>query len=373
MAPIALVAHHAGDLINFRGAFVADLVSRGETVLCFAPDYSEETLQVIKRFGAAPVPYSLDRTGMNPLRDVVDLCRLALLLRSYKPRLVFAFSIKPVIYGTLAAWLAGVKRRVALIEGAGYVFTPNGQRHTLSRRVLRSIVETLYRFALAKANRVIFLNSDDIAEFIGRRLVRQEQTALLGPIGVDLNKWSVQPLPLAPVAFILVARLLREKGVAEYIKAARVVKQQHPSARFLLLGRVDSNPGGFTQAEVESWVDQGVVEWPGHVDVVPWLKQASVFVLPSYREGVPRSTQEAMAMGRPVITTDAPGCRDTIQDGVNGFCIPVRDAGALSAAMLKFLNNPELIEQMGRASRVMAEALFDVEKINMRLAALIEN
>lgn len=373
MAVIAILAHHAGDLINFRGAFVADLVKKGETVLCFAPDYTDASWQHIVKLGAVPVRYSLNRTGMNPLRDAIDLVRLVFLLRRHNPDLVFAFSIKPVIYGTLAAWLAGVQRRVALIEGAGYVFTDSGTRRGLLKRGLRQLVETLYRFALAKAHRVIFLNPDDRAEFIQHGLVRPAQAELLGPIGVDLDEWSEHPLPVPPVTFILVARLLREKGVAEYIQAARQVKQQHPQARFVLLGRIDSNPGGFTQAEVTSWVDQGVVEWPGHVAVQPWLKQASVFVLPSYREGVPRSTQEAMAMGRPIITTDAPGCRETIQDGVNGFRVPVRDADALAQAMLKFVRQPDLIEPMGRASRKLAEAIFDVKKINSRLADLIKH
>jgi glycosyltransferase involved in cell wall biosynthesis len=164
---------------------------------------------------------------------------------------------------------------------------------------------------------------------------------------------------------MLMARLLREKGIYEYVEAARAVRQQHPHARFLLLGGTDPNPGALTREEVAAWVAEGVVEWLGHVDNVrPWIASTSVYVLPSYREGKPRSTQEAMAMSRPVITTDAPGCRDTVIEGVNGFLVPVRDSAALADAMMRFIDQPELIPRMGRESRRIAEERFDVHRIN---------
>ena len=179
------------------------------------------------------------------------------------------------------------------------------------------------------------------------------------------------PVPAQPVTFLLAARLLREKGIVEYAHAARQVKQLHPEVRFVLLGGLDPNPGGLREAEISAWVTEGILEWPGHVAVKPWLAKTSVCVLPSYREGLPRSTQEAMAMGRPVITTDAPGCRDTVQEGVNGYLVPVRDVAALAQAMLRFVNNPSLIEPMGHASRRMAEANFDVRQINARLIKIL--
>lgn len=163
--------------------------------------------------------------------------------------------------------------------------------------------------------------------------------------------------------------LASRKGILEYIDACRVLKDRHPTSRFLLLGGLDSNPGMLSKEVVEGWVREGIVEWPGHVNVKPWIEAASVYVLPSYREGVPRSTQEAMAMGRPVITTDVPGCRETVIEGKNGFLVPVRDSRALADAMEKFIMNPQLVGVMGQASRDLAEARFDVRKINLAIMA----
>jgi glycosyltransferase involved in cell wall biosynthesis len=178
---------------------------------------------------------------------------------------------------------------------------------------------------------------------------------------------------MKPVTFMLAARMLREKGIVEYAKAARIIKQKHPDTRFILLGSLDTNPGGLSHAEIDGWVAEGILDWPGHVhDVQDWLAQTSVYVLPSYREGVPRSTQEAMAMARPIITTDAPGCRETVVDGTNGFLVPVRNADALAKAMERFILQPDLIEKMGQASRSMAEERFDVRKINQVILRVMD-
>jgi glycosyltransferase involved in cell wall biosynthesis len=372
MKRLAIVSHHAVDLLNFRGRLIRDLVAAGVTVWCLAPDYDDATRARLVKLGAEPIDYRLQRTGMNPLRDLVDVIGLVLILRRLAPDVAFAFSTKPMVYGTLAAWLVGVPRRVAMVEGAGYVFTQSGGRIGWRRRILRRVVEMLYRVALGRAHRVVFLNPDDQREFIDRGLVAGERSVLLGGIGVDLQVWREAPPVLDPVSFVLVARLLHEKGIVEYVAAARLVRNRYPQSRFVLLGGLDSNPGGLSREQVQAWVDEGVVEWPGHVPVRPWLERASVFVLPSYREGVPLSTQEAMAMGRPVITSDVPGCRETVSDGLNGYLVPARDVGALVDAMLRFLDDPGLISSMGRASRRIAEARFDVQKINKTLAAWLQ-
>ncbi|MCX8207546.1 MAG: glycosyltransferase family 4 protein, partial [Methanothrix sp.] len=332
-------------------------------------DYDENTIASVRALGAEPLSFSLSRTGMNPIRDLADMISLAFMLRKLRPDVTLGYAIKPVIYGTLAAWLAGVPQRFAMIEGLGYVFTPPEGREPLKRRALRRMVELLYRAALSRATRVFFLNRDDVQEFLGRGLVSSEKAFLLGGIGVDLDEWKPAPSVNHPVTFLLAARLLREKGLAEYAEAARLVRSRYPDTRFILLGGLDTNPGGLRRDEIEAWVSEGILEWPGHVpDVRPWLARASVFVLPSYyREGVPRSTQEAMAMGRPVITTDAPGCRETVIDGENGFLVPPRDARALADAMERFVLNPELIARMGAASRRIAEERFDVRRINRRM------
>jgi glycosyltransferase involved in cell wall biosynthesis len=362
---MAMISSQAFSLINFRGALIEELNQRGVQVYAFASDYDEKSRLSIKAKGAIPLDYSLSRTGMNPLKDLIDLFRLSAQLRRLKIDVTFAYFIKPVIYGTLAAWVAGVPKRYVMIEGAGYVFTESGTATSWKRRMLRMIGQSLYRIGLSKAHRIFLLNPDDERLFVDEKMATRDKTVLLNGIGLDLAYFQAVPQAQQPVCFIMVARLLREKGVFDFVDAARLVKFRHPTTSFLLLGDVDLNPSSISESQVQAWVDEGVLEWPGHVtDVRPWIAKANVFVLPSYREGLPRSTQEAMAMGRPVITTDVPGCRETVQDGVNGLIVPVRDPNALANAMISFIDTPALIEKMGAESRKMAVNQYDVHQIN---------
>lgn len=360
-----IIGNQAFSLLNFRGPLMAEMLASGVRVFAFAPDYDDDTRSQVSALGAEPIDFSLSRAGMNPIRDCIDMLHLALLLREIKPDLTLTYFAKPVIYGTLAAWMARVPRRFAMIEGLGYAFTSGEGKTPLRRRVLSGIVGILYDIALKRADGVFFLNRDDAEEFLGRRLIDPARVILLGGIGVNLDEWPSAPPVTKPITFLLAARLLREKGIIEYAQAARSIKEKHPDTRFILLGGLDANPGSLSFNDVQQWVTDGILEWPGHVrNVSAWMAMASVFVLPSYREGVPRSTQEALAMARPIITTDAPGCRETVVEGKNGFLVPVRDVGALAAAMERFILRPELIDKMGRASRGIAEERFDVHKIN---------
>lgn len=361
---LALISSQAFSISNFRGPLVQAMVSRGVTVYALAPDYDDASRAAVLTLGAVPVGYLMSRAGMNPLRDIVSLFHLTIQLRRLKLDATLSYFIKPVIYGTLASFLAAVPKRFAMIEGAGYVFTDD-EKPTRRRRMLRGFVTRLYRLALDKASKVFMLNPEDRELFVNEGMVSAKKVRLLNGIGLELNYFQVARLKSQPACFVLVARLIREKGIYNYIEAARKVKAIHPEVRFILVGNVDLNPGSVSESEMRGWVTEGVIEWPGQVtDVRPWIAEANVFVLPSYREGLPRSTQEAMAMGRPVITTDAPGCRETVEQGVNGFMVPVRDSDALAQAMLTFVKQPELIAPMGAASRRMAEARFDVHKIN---------
>lgn len=364
---IAIVTSIAYSLPNFRGALIAALIERGLRVYALAPDYDDKTRAAVLKLGAEPVDFPLERTGMRPLRDLRDMFRLAALFRRLRPDVVFCYFIKPVIYGSLAARRARVPRRYAMIAGLGYVYTAGVGKMGWRRRLLRGMVSRLYRFALARCSKVFFQNQDDLGQFAAAGLIEPDKAILLKGSGVDLAHFApAQPVP-SPVVFLLMARLLREKGIGEYVEAARLVRASPAgaAARFVLLGGRDPNPGGFTQAEVDAWTAEGVIEWHDHVDDVrPWIAASSVYVLPSYREGKPRSTQEAMAMARPVITTDVPGCRDTVEEGVNGFLVPPRDAAALAAAMQRFIADPALVVTMGRESRRLAAAHFDVHVIN---------
>lgn len=362
---LCIIGNQAFSLINFRSPLIMEMVAEGCEVLALAPDYDEATRAKVRKLGAEPVDFSLSRTGMNPARDMADMMRLAFLLLRLKPDITLGYAIKPVIYGTLAAWIARVPQRFALIPGLGYAFTPSSSSESLKRQSLREMVLLLYRVALRLADKVFFQNDDDRSLFIKGGVVLAEKSTRVNGTGVVLDQWQPAPPITKPMTFLLAARLLREKGIVEFVEAARHVKIRHSEVRFILLGGLDTNPGGLSRSEVDAWVEEGIVEWPGHVpDVRPWMAETSVYVLPSYREGVPRSTQEAMAMARPVITTDAPGCRETVIEGENGFLVPVRDPKSLASAMERFVLQPELIERMGQASRRIAEERFDVRKVN---------
>ncbi|PTC01084.1 glycosyltransferase family 1 protein [Thalassospira xiamenensis] len=313
----------------------------------------------------------MDRSGMNPLRDAFNTWRMLLLLRRLRPDVTLGYFVKPVVFGSIAAFGARVPRRIAMIEGLGFVFTPTGKALSFKRRLLKYLVLFLYKMGQCCAHKVIFLNPDDRDELLSAGAVPKCKTLLLGGIGVELERWRLAPSPVEPIAFLLVARLLREKGIQDYAAAARLVRQRYPHIRFVLLGGLDDNPGALSEAEVREWVAEGILEWHGHVPVQPWMERASVYVLPSYREGMPVSTQEAMAAGRAVITTDVPGCRQTVVDGVNGFLVSPLCPQALAEAMFRFIEHPELIVSMGEKSLCMAQEQFDVHKVNARLMDLL--
>ena len=365
---LALITNQAFSISNFRGSLIRDWIKLGIEVFAIAPDFDAEKKAQAIALGAVPIDCSMSRGGMNPFRDALDCILIFVLLRRLQVNATFACTIKPVIYGSLAARAAGVAERFAMIEGAGYVFTEN-DKPSFSSRFFRYFVSILYRFGLSAATNVFLLNKDDRVLFVEEGMVDSRKVNLINGIGLDLNYFKQVNLVLNPVTFVFVARLLKEKGIYDYVEAAYIVKKCYPTVRFLLIGSVDLNPGSVTEYEVRSWVDTGVIEWPGQVsDVRPWLSQASVFVLPSYyREGLPRSTQEAMALGLPIITTDSPGCRETVEDGVNGFMIPVRSPESLVRAMLKFIECPKLILLMGEESRRIAEKKFNVVNINAEI------
>lgn len=363
---VALISNQAKSMLNFRGPLISELNRLGHEVLALAPDFDPQTRTECLALGARPLDFTMSRSGMNPVKELLAIFRLRNLLRSLRPDITLSFFLKPVIYGTIAAWSAGIKRRFALIEGLGFAFTSTSN-FELRRLVVQRLFVFVARFAMRRLDKVLFLNADDELEMINRGMVNAERTRLLGPIGVNLEEWPAKPLPKGRATFILVARLLYDKGIRDYVEAARILRRDHPEARFLLIGGLDENPAAIAPAEVQSWVDAGLIEWPGHVEVLPWLSKANVFVLPSYREGFPRSTQEAMALGRPVVTTDVPGCRDTVVEGRNGYKVPARNPSALAKAMQQFIENPQIIATMGAESRKMAEEQFDVRSQNKKL------
>ena len=373
MSSIAIISIQAFSLVNFRGTLIRALRDRDVCVYALAPDFNDDLRTQISQLGAIPVDISLSRTGINPLRDVADVYRLSRLLKRLAPDVALNGYIKPVTYGSIAAWLARVPKRFSLIEGLGYVFLDAPESRTWRRRLLRWATTRLYKLALHLNHKVFFLNKEDASHFVGEGIVSSDKVVRIDGIGLDLDHFTPAPPVFEPVTFILVARLLREKGIYDFVEAARQVRERNQKVRFLLIGYCDENPSSVTEAELHHWMAEGIIEWPGRVDDVrTWLAQSSVFVLPSYySEGLPRSNQEAMAMGRPIITTDWVGCRETVQEGVNGFLVPVRDPAAIAQAMELFVESPDLIVKMGHEGRRIAEERFDVNKINLRIMEII--
>ncbi|EMP55936.1 glycosyl transferase family protein [Marinobacter santoriniensis NKSG1] len=364
MNTFLLIASFPDSLIRFRGALLRALVARNLNVHVAAPGLSgaQDVCEELEAIGVVPHEIRLNRTGMNPISDIGAVFDLWRLVRAIRPDYVLGYTIKPVIYGSMAAWLAGVPNRFALITGLGYAFTGEASGR---RRLVRKLVQGLYRFGLSKACKVFFQNPDDEALFMEMDLMPANiSSCVVNGSGVNIAEYSLAPLPDKP-SFLLIARLLGDKGVREYAQAASLVKVKYPEVSFRLVGWIDGNPDAIGQSELDEWVSSGVIEFLGKLsDVRPAIADSTVYVLPSYREGTPRTVLEAMAMGRPIITTDAPGCRETVQNGYNGFLVPVQGVDALADAMVQFLDSPDLVTIMGRRSRKVAEWKYDVQLVN---------
>lgn len=356
---ILLVSRCAWTLYNFRAGLMRALQKQGYQVVCGGSD-GDGFEQRIRALDIPFDPLPLSRQGMDPLADFWLIVALYRWYRNQEPAIVHHFTIKPVIYGSIAAWLAGVPRIINTVTGLGFVFTArkNGW--------LQTVVKRLYRLALGRADYTFFLNEEDRDFFVAQKLVRAQKTGLLPGEGVDCRFFSPRavsvPKQRERFVFLLMARLLYDKGVAEFVAAARHLKPRYPTAEFALLGARDTrNPQVIPRAVLDRWEAEGVVRyWGEAADVRPFLQRADVLVLPSYyREGVPRSLMEGAAMEKPLIATDSVGCREVVADGVNGLLVPVRDAEALAGAMQRFLEEPGLGEKMGRAGRKRVLSGFD--------------
>lgn len=376
MAKIVLIGNTAGTLLNFRRELIVELINKGHTVYCLVSDYNLETKASVKKLGAVPVESTLNSKGLNPLSDIKSTIKLSKILQELKPDVVFSYFVKPVIFGTLAAKIAKAPRIVGMIEGLGNAFTPNNTKgFDFKTKTIQHIQILLYKRTLPLLDTLIVLNPDDCEDLVKKYDIKVKNTVVLGGIGVDLQRFTYVPFDNQnPISFVFIARLLKEKGVYEYLEAAKKVKAKYPKTKFYILGGFDDdNPFALRRSELETYLSSGIVDYPGHVEnVADYLIKSSVFVLPSfYREGVPRSTQEAMAIGRPIITTDVPGCRETVEEHINGYLIPPFNADALAEKMIKFIEHPELITKMGRESRRIAELKFDVNEVNDKLINIL--
>jgi glycosyltransferase involved in cell wall biosynthesis len=370
---IAIVGTLASSMLGFRRDLIVELLSRGCIVFAFAIDYSETTRREVRALGAIPVDYQISRSGTNPFIDLWNTYLLVRKFKHYKPDVVFAYFAKPVIFATIAAKIANVPKITGMLEGLGFIFTeqPNGVSFKVN--CIKKIQVFLYKLSLPLLDNLVFLNHDDPVDILHKFKINVRSYSVLGGIGVNLDEYQWSPVKSSRVSFLFIGRLLAEKGINEFIAAAKIVKENYPLAEFIVLGgRDDSNPGSISKVELEHLCENGLINYPGHVaNVNAWIKKSSIFVLPSYREGMPRSTQEAMAIGRAVITTDVPGCRETVIDGVNGFIIPAWSGEKLAEKMIYFINNQEKIVEMGVNARNFAETHYDVKKANERLIEIL--
>jgi len=351
---------------NFRGELIKRIQERGYEVLVTGPDRVDA--EGVEALGVDFRVIPVDKNGTSITSDLKYMRSLYRLMRQEKPDAVLGYTIKPVVYGALAARLAGVKNINCLITGGGYTFTAQ----TLKAKVLGVIVRTLYRLAFAGADSVIFQNSDDREEFVERGLVRRDKTHIVHGSGVDLTHYEETPLP-ETLSFFMLSRLLKSKGVAEYLQAAETVKKKHPEVQFSILGKYeDKMQDAVPKDYVERLIQQGVItRFDETKDVRPYYSACSVYVLPSYREGTPRTVLEAMAMGRPILTTDTNGCRDTVEDGETGFLVPVKNAEAIAEKMEWFIEHPEEIAPMGQASKELCKERFDVISVNSEMLRIM--
>lgn len=362
---VIILAGYAQSLLNFRGDLIKAMIAVGHDVTAIAPesDYKSQ----IEELGAKFIQIPFNRAGVNPLNDIKLINDLKKVFVKEEADVFFGYTIKPVVYGSLAAKRAGIQDRYAMITGLGSTFIGAGFKNS----VLKTISKTLYKHSLRACRKVIFQNEDDLSDFTSMGILETEKCEIVNGSGVNMNKYEKSPVPAKPI-FLLIARLLRDKGIFEYLEAAESVKRAHPEAEFHLVGPFDSNPTSLKQDDLQKYIDNGIIIYHGSTDDVrPFIKECSVYVLPSYREGTPRTVLESMAMGRAVITSDAPGCRQTVKDGITGLLTPVRNTQLLTEKMIWMVKNPESRVLMGTAGYEYCIEKYDVHRVNETMLGIM--
>lgn len=362
---IAILSSHTTSLFWFRLDLMKDLIQLGHCVTAFGPEPEPEWKMKFRNFGINYNQIPVARNGINPLTDLNTLVALYRIIKREKPDVVFSYHSKTIVYGNIAGFLNRVPEIYSLFSGLGSIFRGNG----IKNKVLRVIMKIQYFIACAIADRVFFQNPDDQNVFIKCRLVSKEKCNVINGSGVNIEHFKPVNFPSQP-AFLYIGRLIRDKGVMEYLNACRKVKKRHPEIRCMLVGPYDSNPSALKKKDIYPFIEDGSIEFFGEQpDVRPFLGQCSVYVLPSYHEGTPKTVLEAMAMERPIITTNTVGCKETVKEGINGFLVPLKNSQAVAEKMEWFIMHPAAIKKMGSESLTACRKKYDVKKVNKEMLA----
>lgn len=354
-------------VFNFRGDLIKDMISRGNEVYVTGPnrDFVDDIMSLgVKDF--FELSFVKDNTSISG--DLKYFFQLKKIMKQIKPDMVFSYTIKPVIYGSLAAKLCGIENVYPMVTGLGRVYASEN----IKTKIVRIVTKILYKLAFTACPKVLFQNGDDVEEFVRDNYLPKKKCYIVNGSGVNMNRFLRTDLPEKPV-FLMIGRIIKEKGVLDFAEAARIVKKEVPEARFIVLGGYDQSIGALNKKDLDQYVNDGSIELPGEVkDPVNFYSQSSVFVLPSYyREGLPRTILEAMSCGRPVITTDWIGCREPIIEGINGYLVPIKSPKELASKMLILANDRNKMLKMADAAYEICKKKYEVSIVNDQMRKIM--
>ena len=368
---VIIVTNSSSNLLNFRGELIKKLVDKNYEVLVITPkkDFSSDFKNNVLKLGAKTSTIPMDRAGLNPFTDLITYRAIKSSFKKFKPDIVLAYTSKPIIYCGLAIGKNPKINFFPNLTGLGYGFT---QKFELKRKIINLILVNLYKLSLKYSTAVIFQNPDDEYLFASLKLTKKIKTFVVNGSGVDLKFYSPSSLPSIPV-FLMLSRLVADKGVIEYCEAAKEIRTKFPNVVFQLAGSFDQNPSSLKYDQLKKYIDNKDIEYLGKVnDVRSLLNKCKYYVLPSYREGTPRSILEAMSVGRPIITTNTPGCKETVIDEVNGLLVPIKDVKSLVIAIKKMLEfDSNKVRTMAEESIKLAKEKYDVRKVNQNIIDII--
>lgn len=365
---IAVLSSHTSSLFWFRMDMMKDFIKHGHSVIALGPEPESDWELKFRENDIEYRQLFVERNGINPFNDLKTYKQLSQFMKDEKPDKIFAYQAKTVVYGSIAAKANGIKEVYPLIAGLGSIFRGEG----LKNKIIKTVMKIEYRAACKASKKVFFQNNDDKSEFINNGLILEDKVVIINGSGVNLEKFRPEPLPETP-AFLFIGRLIKDKGVMEYLEACKRIKVEYPEVRCLLVGPYDSNPSALQPEELKPFLDQNIIEYFGEQsDVRPYIKQCSTYILPSYHEGTPKTVLEAMAIGRPIITSDAPGCRETVTDGYNGFLVAIKDIEGLVKKMKTLIQDPGMSKLMAERSLKLAREKYDVNLINKSIMQTME-